>query len=117
VVAGLDPDPEAPGFKRILMRPQPGGGLTHARAEHTTPFGRASIGWVVEADRMRVDVVVPHNTTALISLPGASLDTMEADGVRFSRCAGGAEALVGSGSYTFRYPRKTAGEPAGGEAE
>ena len=34
VVAGLDTDPDMPGFKRILMRPQPGGGLTYAQVEY-----------------------------------------------------------------------------------
>ena len=36
-VAGLAP--AAPGYRRLLVRPRPGGGLTHARARHDTPYG------------------------------------------------------------------------------
>ena len=35
VVAGIDLDPEVPGYKRFVLRPRPGGGLTHARGELT----------------------------------------------------------------------------------
>src|SRR3954449_9961231 len=36
-VAGLAPG--APGYRSIVVRPLPGGGLTHARARHLTPYG------------------------------------------------------------------------------
>ncbi|MGC0379084.1 family 78 glycoside hydrolase catalytic domain [Streptomyces sp. SAI-229] len=68
-VAGLAP--AEPGYRRLLVRPRPGGDLTWARAEHETPYGRAGAGWSREGDRLRVDVVVPPDVTALVDLPGA----------------------------------------------
>ncbi|MFC8422772.1 alpha-L-rhamnosidase C-terminal domain-containing protein [Streptomyces sp. NPDC057236] len=68
-VAGLAP--AEPGYRRLLVRPRPGGGPTWARAEHETPYGRAGAGWSREGDRLRVDVVVPPDVTALVDLPGA----------------------------------------------
>lgn len=67
-VAGLAP--VAPGYRRILVRPRPGGGLTHAFAVHETPYGRAEVRWHIVAGQLHVDVQVPTGTTALIDLPG-----------------------------------------------
>lgn len=104
VAAGLETDPDAPGYKRILMHPQPGGGLTYAGAEYMSAYGRIAIKWNIEGSSMVVDVTVPHNTTAHITLPGALPETISADGVNFSVCSGGAEAEIGSGTYRFTYP-------------
>jgi len=40
-VAGLAPG--APGYRRLVVAPRPGGGLTHAAASHETPYGRADV--------------------------------------------------------------------------
>ncbi|MGJ6965901.1 glycoside hydrolase family 78 protein [Streptosporangium sp. G11] len=66
-VAGLAP--AAPGYRRILVRPRPGGGLTGARAHHDTPYGRAEVSWERTGDRLTLVVVVPANTTAAVHLP------------------------------------------------
>jgi alpha-L-rhamnosidase len=68
-VAGLAPDPEHPGWKRFLVAPQPGGGLTHASATVDTPYGIARSAWVLEGERFELRVTVPPNTTALVSVP------------------------------------------------
>ncbi|MFH8800824.1 family 78 glycoside hydrolase catalytic domain [Streptomyces sp. NPDC017936] len=67
-VAGLTP--AGPGYRRLLVRPRPGGGLTWARAEHDTPYGRAEAGWRREGGTLHVDVLVPPRVTALVDLPG-----------------------------------------------
>ena len=48
VIGGIDLDPEQPGYKHILMRPQPGGGLTHARAELHSMYGLIRSEWTVQ---------------------------------------------------------------------
>ncbi len=103
VVAGLDMDPLVAGWKSIVMRPGPGGGITWARAAHETPFGRASISWKIEQERMNVEVVVPHNTTAHVILPGASAGRVEAEDARVRKCDAGAMADIGSGRRTFSW--------------
>lgn len=67
-VAGLAP--LEPGYKRILFRPQPGGGLTWASAAHETPYGRAAVSWRTTDTGLSVDVTVPTGTTARVELPG-----------------------------------------------
>jgi alpha-L-rhamnosidase len=66
-VAGIEPD--APGYRRIRFRPQPGGGITHASARHITPYGPAAIAWSIDGDQLDVHVEVPANTNAEIASP------------------------------------------------
>ncbi len=68
-VAGLAPDPAQPGYRHFFVRPLVGGGLTSARAELDTPYGRAVSGWIVQGDTMQLEVVVPPNTTATVEFP------------------------------------------------
>jgi alpha-L-rhamnosidase len=64
--------PLEPGYRRILLAPQPGGGLTSASASLATRHGRVAIDWRIEDDgRLVVDVEVPAGATALLRLPGA----------------------------------------------
>ncbi|GGL43346.1 glycoside hydrolase family 78 protein [Planomonospora parontospora] len=67
-VAGLAP--AAPGYRRILVRPLPGGGLRHASAAHRTPYGRAEVRWERAGGRLDLEVVVPAGATATVVLPG-----------------------------------------------
>ena len=73
VVGGLAP--AEPGYRTVLVRPRPGGGLTEADATLRTPYGDASVRWHRPADRLVVDVGVPAGAAARIELPGC--DTVE----------------------------------------
>ena len=68
--------PAEPGYRCIEVRPRPGGGITHATTRHITPYGLAESAWKIEAGKFELDVVVPANTTALVTLPG-SADPLE----------------------------------------
>jgi alpha-L-rhamnosidase len=114
VVAGLEIDPEEPGYRHVLIQPQPGGGLTSAEARLETPYGEASSAWaLLEDDRFQVSAVVPANTRATVRLPGAILSEVtegdravtSAPGVREVEQQTGAVVVeVGSGRYQFGYP-------------
>jgi alpha-L-rhamnosidase len=69
VVAGLAP--AEPGYRTLLVRPRPGGGLTDAAAALRTPYGHASVQWTRPGDRLVVDVVVPTGCRARVELPGS----------------------------------------------
>jgi alpha-L-rhamnosidase len=104
-VAGIDL--ASPGYGRILIRPRPGGGLSHARGEYDSVRGRISSSWKIEGARFTLEVLVPPNTTATVHVPcadvsegGGSVD--EADGVELLRAGEGETVLsVGSGRYEF----------------
>lgn len=100
VIAGIQE--AAPGYKKITIAPQPGGGLSNATGELETPYGLVKSAWKIENGIFKLDVVVPANTKAEIILPnGANVKTTptvitKADGPN-------AVASVGSGKYYFEY--------------
>ncbi|WP_431217921.1 alpha-L-rhamnosidase C-terminal domain-containing protein [Puia sp. P3] len=69
-IAGINPVDSAPGYKKILFQPRPGGGLTRAAARLRTLFGAVSSSWTLSNGRFTLDVTVPPNTTAELDLPG-----------------------------------------------
>ncbi|WP_343423273.1 alpha-L-rhamnosidase C-terminal domain-containing protein [Candidatus Flexifilum breve] len=66
-VAGIDVDPAAAGYKHVLLRPQPGGGLTHAKATLDTLYGTLVSGWTLRSVCSRT-ITVPPNTSATVTL-------------------------------------------------
>ena len=109
-VAGLDLDPQTAGYGRIVIRPRPGGGLTHARGEYDSVRGRIVSAWSLEGDRFKLRVEIPPNTTATVYVPaegGADISeggnpVERAEGVRVLRMEHGEGVLdVGSGRYEF----------------
>ncbi len=117
VVAGLDIDEAAPAYKHIVIHPQPGGGLTSARAELMTQYGSAASGWKLDGGQLKLEVRVPANTRATVRLPGATLAQVtegtkavsSATGVTSAKQSGDAVIVeVGSGDYVFSYPGRVA---------
>ncbi|GAA2099369.1 glycoside hydrolase family 78 protein [Microlunatus panaciterrae] len=68
-LAGLAP--AAPGYRKITVRPIPGGGLTWAKASHRSPYGLVSVSWRRSDGRFNLDVTVPPGSTAEVFLPGS----------------------------------------------
>jgi alpha-L-rhamnosidase len=68
-IAGIDIDLEKPGYKHFLIRPQIGGGLTHARAKFRSIYGDIESAWRVEGKTVKLNVTIPANTTATIYVP------------------------------------------------
>lgn len=66
-IGGLTPT--EPGYRRMEVRPRPGGGLTHAQAQHVTPYGLAESSWQIENGMFALSVTIPPNTTTLVVLP------------------------------------------------
>ena len=80
--------PAEPGYRRVEIRPRPGGGLIHARASHLSPYGLIECAWKIEAGKIDLEVVIPPNATALVTLPGSEAAPVE----------------VGSGSWHWSTP-------------
>lgn len=113
VVAGIAIDPRAPGYKHIFIEPQPGGGLSYAKAAVESVYGRVSSSWKIEAGKLALNIEVPPNTTATVRVPGAKLADLTEAGqpvsgrAEFSAAKQVGDAVVletGSGSYAFASP-------------
>jgi alpha-L-rhamnosidase len=112
VMAGIEIDPARPGYKHILIQPQPGGGFTSAKASHQTVYGKVSSAWTLKDGKFDLAVEVPANTRATVRLPKAQLAGVTEGGQALAGggVIGGArqegEAVVvevGSGQYRFAY--------------
>lgn len=83
-IVGINPVPENPGYKEILISPKPGGNLTNASGELETVYGTVKSSWTIKDGIFKLDVTVPPNAKATVILP------------RTER-----KEIVGSGNYHF----------------
>jgi alpha-L-rhamnosidase len=110
-VAGIDVDPDQPGFKHIVMRPEPSRTLGFAKAAYQSPYGAIASHWRFDGDRWLWDVTVPANTTATVYLPTSDIGKVTesdkpvgtSDGISDMRHQGGRVAMtLAPGRYAFR---------------
>jgi alpha-L-rhamnosidase len=112
-IAGLAPDPAAPGMRHLVMRPTPVGDLTWARAMHRSLRGPIASAWKIADGMFAWKVIVPPNTTATLFVPTDEPGQVTEGGVALKDAAGvtllgrdqGRAVLrVASGSYEFQAP-------------
>jgi hypothetical protein len=115
-LAGILPDPAAPGFKHFFLKPQLVGDLTWARADYDSVYGRIASHWKIEDQRVVWEISVPPNTSATVTVPTLHVaDVTESErplaevpGIHSPREENGQVVLeVGSGTYRFIAPRDT----------
>lgn len=109
--------PAEPGYRRVLIRPRPGGGLTWAKASLHTPYGTVRTKWWLDISGIRLDLTVPPGSTAEVVLPVGPDDQATAvteSGMPFdsapqvrslARDAHEVVLDVGSGTYSFAVDR------------
>ena len=123
VMAGIEIDPAAPGYKHILIQPRPGGGFTRVSASHTSMYGKISSAWELKDGRFELAVEVPANTRATVHLPNAELAKVtesgkalsSGDGIGAARQDGeGVVVEIGSGQYRFSCPSSAQNKTASG---
>lgn len=68
-VAGLNPDPDEPGYRHIIFSPCPGGSLSWAEAGLETQFGRVGIRWELEEVGLALRLEVAQGTHATLVPP------------------------------------------------
>jgi len=115
VVAGIEIDPDLPGYKHVIIQPHPGGELGYAKAGINSMYGKITSGWEKKSGALKVSVEIPANTFATVSLPGAVPEEVKEGGKALAKVKGIKEIIqketcvqliVGSGHYEFIYPKK-----------
>ena len=110
VLAGINPDPEAVGFKHIVLKPQLLGDVKWVRAEHESLYGTIRSEWEIRGDRFNLGIAVPVNTTATVYVPidkqkaaaEGSGSVYRADYAKFLRIESNYAVFeVQSGTYEF----------------
>ncbi len=79
-----------PGYKKFSVKPQFIRGIEWVKLRYDSVYGPIRVEWSCRDKMIRVEVEVPANTTALVTLPEKE-ETLE----------------LGSGVYTFEYPTET----------
>jgi len=109
-LAGIDLDPLEPGYKKIILHPCPGGGLSSAKAAYNSIHGRILSEWTLTRGRFKLKVEIPPNTRAAITLPAPAPDRVtesgkplkQAEGIRAIRVENDQVVIeAGSGRYRF----------------
>jgi len=109
-LAGIKADPAVPGFKHILMSPEPVAGIDSARASHRSSYGEILSEWSSAGGAFRWKITVPPNTSATASVPGAASESVlesgkplgSAPGVTFVAIEEGRVVLkLEAGTYNF----------------
>jgi alpha-L-rhamnosidase len=110
-LAGIKPDPRKPGFKHILMRPEPVGDLQFVKAVHRSPYGLISSHWRKQAEAFHWQITIPPNASATVYVRAKDRDSVTesgqparaAEGVTFLWTEPGyAVFQVRSGQYSFQ---------------
>lgn len=107
-MAGIDTD--GPGYKKIIIRPRPGGGITWVKAGYDSIRGKIRSDWRIDGDDFELKVTIPANTTARVYVPAADPARVTVDGrpvkdsgnVRLAGMEDGSAVYeAGSGTYVF----------------
>jgi hypothetical protein len=80
-LAGIGVDPAGPGFKKIIIRPQPAGDLKWAKASYNSIRGNIASEWKWGDGKFVLKVTIPANTTATIFVPAKSRTDVTENGV------------------------------------
>ena len=73
-ITGLDTYDDGAGYKKIIVRPHPGGHLQYAQASLQTGYGKLSVQWKNDSGKFYLDVEVPPNTQASIYIPAGQVE-------------------------------------------
>jgi alpha-L-rhamnosidase len=68
VIGGVAP--LTPGYARVLVAPQPGGGLTEAETTLATRHGHIKVHWILADGQLTVNVELPAGVEGTLRLPG-----------------------------------------------
>jgi alpha-L-rhamnosidase len=119
-LGGINIDPRAPGYAHFLVEVQPGGGFTHARTEHDSPYGRIRTDWQLNGGRIILNLLIPANSGATVRVPETRLVDVTENGrpiragngiVSARQDAEDSVVEVEAGQYRFSYPNAPGRRP------
>lgn len=79
-LAGMSMDPDAPGYKHIIFKPQPVGDINFVKYFNSTVNGEAGIFWKKDADQFFMQITVPVGSMASVYIPVKKGQRVEENG-------------------------------------
>ncbi|WP_163399583.1 glycoside hydrolase family 78 protein [Flavobacterium fluviatile] len=71
-MAGIKSNPETPGFKQIIMKPDFNAGLTFVNASYESIYGLIKSDWKKTKNTLEWKITIPANSSAVVYLPTAN---------------------------------------------
>ncbi|MBZ4043862.1 glycoside hydrolase family 78 protein [Flavobacterium hibisci] len=68
-MAGIMSNPETPGFKQIIMKPDFNAGLTFVNASYESIYGVIKSDWKKSKNTLQWKITIPANSSAVVYLP------------------------------------------------
>lgn len=68
-LGGIQHDPEAPGFKKFILKPQLVGNIKSCHTWHKSGYGKIISKWRLQKDSFEYHVEVPANSSAKVYIP------------------------------------------------
>jgi alpha-L-rhamnosidase len=75
-ITGIDNFGDAAGYKKISIKPHPGGNLTYANGDLESVYGKISVHWKIANKKFLMDVEIPANTSAMIYIPVSTAESI-----------------------------------------
>ena len=75
-LGGINPDPENPGFKHIIIRPDFPKGLKDFSCRYDSPYGPVSTSWTRKGRKITLDVSIPAASTATLVKPDGTKESL-----------------------------------------
>jgi len=75
-MAGIKSNPETPGFKQIIMKPDFNAGLTFVNASYESIYGLIKSDWKKSKNSLQWKITIPANTSAVVYLPTANASSV-----------------------------------------
>lgn len=91
-IGGIKSNPEYPAYKYFTLSPHVGGGLTYAKGELITMYGKILSSWNIANGIFNYELEIPCNTSAKVVLPNAQVADVLIDN----------KALVNNKSLDFK---------------
>jgi alpha-L-rhamnosidase len=112
-LVGVKPAFDQPAYRRFTIDPQYPDQLDLASAQIPTPYGDIDFSWQEKDQEFSMEIAVPFNTEAEVSLTSTDQESLRINGISWTRWKnehnisdGDASSIVlGSGRYTLRYSR------------
>jgi hypothetical protein len=103
-LAGIQPDPQRPGFQHVVIKPFIPPSLPFVKAEVGTMRGPVGVNWNQTNANLELQVSIPANTTATVHVPARSIRSVSTEPALSMKKFVNGTALyeVGSGDYKFR---------------
>jgi len=94
----------SPGYKKIILKPQPAGDLTWARGSYDSVHGKITSDWNIRDGKFSWTISIPANTSASVYIPVKGDSAILVDGKKADTASiekGFARVELGSGNYSI----------------